>query len=112
MAGQRKGKTAAAAAPLPRAVDRAAGRGAAAGLRRAARRGTADQTAAPADAESGDEGFSLSAFEADLNEKLAAIDGVGRVELMLSLDQSEEAVYAVNTRQTTSESSGESWRAT
>ena len=67
------------------------------------------QTAAPADAESEDEGFSLSAFEADLNEKLAAIDGVGRVALMLSLDQSEEAVYAVNTRQTTSESSGESF---
>ena len=45
-------------------------------------------------------GFDLAVFEQDLNEKLAAIEGVGRVELMLSLDQTEESVYAVNTRQT------------
>ncbi len=50
------------------------------------------------------EGFSLAAFEEDLNAKLAAIEGVGRVELMLSLDQTEEAVYAVNTRQTSGSS--------
>ncbi|MFQ7242051.1 MAG: hypothetical protein ACLRO1_06655, partial [Agathobaculum sp.] len=49
-------------------------------------------------------GFSLTAFEEDLNAKLAAIEGVGRVELMLSLDQTEEAVYAVNTRQTSGSS--------
>ena len=52
------------------------------------------QTAAPADAESEDEGFSLSAFEADLNEKLAAIDGVGRVQLMLSLEPELAAAIA------------------
>ena len=46
---------------------------------------------------------------ADLNDKLAAIEGVGRVELMLSLDQTEEAVYAVNTRQTNSDAGGQSF---
>nr|WP_297172268.1 hypothetical protein [uncultured Agathobaculum sp.] len=55
------------------------------------------------------EGFSLSAFEQDLNEKLAAIEGAGRVELMLSLDQTEEAVYAYNTRRTDSDASGQSY---
>lgn len=59
------------------------------------------ETAAEPDAAPvSEEGFSLTAFEEDLNAKLAAIEGVGRVELMLSLDQTEEAVYAVNTRQT------------
>lgn len=67
------------------------------------------ETAASAETESADEGFSLTAFEEDLNGKLAAIDGVGRVELMLSLDQSEESVYAVNTRQTNSDTSGGSF---
>ena len=36
----------------------------------------------------------------DLQARLAAISGAGRVELILSLDQTEESVYAVNTRQT------------
>src|SRR5699024_9849349 len=61
----------------------------------------AETDTAPA---AGEQGFSLSAFEEELNEKLAAIEGVGRVELMLSLEQTEEAVYAVNTRQTDSAS--------
>src|SRR5699024_5315086 len=52
---------------------------------------------------------SLSAFEENLNQKLAAIEGVGRVGLMLSLDQTEEAVYAVNTRRTDSEAGGQSY---
>lgn len=56
-----------------------------------------------------EEGFSLSAFEESLNQRLAAIEGVGRVELMLSLDQTEEAVYAVNTRRTDSEAGGQSY---
>ena len=59
--------------------------------------------------EPAEEGFSLAAFEEDLKQKLAAIDGVGRVELMLSLDQTEEAVYAVNTRQSESAGSGQSF---
>ena len=63
------------------------------------------QETAPAAAD--EEGFSLSAFEENLNQKLAAIEGVGRVGLMLSLDQTEEAVYAVNTRRTDSEIVGQ-----
>ena len=65
------------------------------------------QETAPAAAD--EEGFSLSAFEENLNQKLAAIEGVGRVGLMLSLDQTEEAVYAVNTRRTDSEAGGQSY---
>ena len=49
-------------------------------------------------------GFSLSAFETQLCGRLSEIEGAGRVELMLSLEQTGEAVYAVNTR----ESSGAS----
>ena len=44
--------------------------------------------------------FSLSDFESQLCRRLSAIDGAGRVELMLSLEQTGEAVYAVNTRET------------
>ena len=44
--------------------------------------------------------FSLSDFETQLCRRLSAIDGAGRVELMLSLEQTGEAVYAVNTRET------------
>ena len=40
-------------------------------------------------------GFDLAVFEQDLNEKLAAIEGVGRVELMLSLDQTEVTVKSL-----------------
>ena len=39
-------------------------------------------------------------FDPGENSVGLTIEGVGRVELMLSLDQTEEAVYAVNTRQT------------
>lgn len=46
--------------------------------------------------------FDLAAFEQQLCDRLSAVDGVGRVEIMLSLEQTGEAVYAVNTRQTTS----------
>ena len=63
-----------------------------------------ETSAEPDAAPVSEEGFSLAAFEEDLNAKLAAIEGVGRVELMLSLDQTEEAVYAVNPRQTSGSS--------
>lgn len=43
--------------------------------------------------------FELTAFEERLESKLAQIAGVGRVELMLSLEESGEAVYASNIRQ-------------
>lgn len=46
-------------------------------------------------------GFDLASFETQLSEKLAAIEGVGRVSLMLSLNETEESVYAVNVRQST-----------
>ncbi len=45
-------------------------------------------------------GFDLDDFEEKLCGKLEAIKGVGRVSLMLSLDETEEAVYAVNVRRT------------
>ncbi|MDO4270744.1 MAG: hypothetical protein Q4C72_07445 [Eubacteriales bacterium] len=60
-------------------------------------------------AEPAPEGFSLADFERDLSGKLASIDGVGRVSLMLSLDETEEAVYAVNVRQTKNGDSGQSY---
>ncbi|MEE0155323.1 MAG: hypothetical protein UEF48_09065 [Agathobaculum butyriciproducens] len=44
--------------------------------------------------------FDLNDFQQELQARLTAISGAGRVELMLSLDQTEESVYAVNTRQT------------
>ena len=44
--------------------------------------------------------FDLNGFQQELEARLTAIDGAGCVELMLSLEQTEEAVYAVNTRQT------------
>jgi len=46
-------------------------------------------------------GFDLASFETQLSEKLSAIEGVGRVSLMLSLNETEESVYAVNVRQST-----------
>lgn len=42
------------------------------------------------------EGFDLASFQGELETQLAGIKGVGRVSLMLSLDQTEEAVYAVD----------------
>lgn len=52
--------------------------------------------------------FDLNDFQQELQARLAAISGAGRVELMLSLDQTEESVYAVNTRQTSGSDSRES----
>lgn len=69
----------------------------------------AQQTAASTDVTEEKTAFNLAAFEQSLCDKLAAVDGVGRVELMLSLEQSGEAVYAVNTRQTTGMDSSQSY---
>ena len=44
--------------------------------------------------------FDLNVFQQELETRLSGISGAGRVELMLSLDQTEESVYAVNTSQT------------
>lgn len=45
------------------------------------------------------DGFSLETFETQLCRRLSEIDGAGKVELMLSLEQTGETVYAVNTRE-------------
>lgn len=50
--------------------------------------------------------FDLAAFQSDLNDRLAAIEGAGRVSLMLSLEETEETVYAVNVRQSGTEENG------
>lgn len=42
------------------------------------------------------EGFDLASFQGELETQLSGIKGVGRVSLMLSLDQTEESVYAVD----------------
>jgi stage III sporulation protein AG len=47
-------------------------------------------------------GFDLSAFEAQLEESLSLIAGAGEVRLMLSLDSTEETVYAEDVRRSTS----------
>ena len=39
-------------------------------------------------------GFDLDSFEQELTDKLSKIAGIGRVELMLSLEQTGESVYA------------------
>lgn len=44
--------------------------------------------------------FDLSVFQNDLQEKLSLIEGAGHVQLLLSLEGTEEIVYASNTRQT------------
>ena len=53
--------------------------------------------------------FDLDEFEQSLNEQLSAIDGVGRVSLMLSLEETEESVYAVNVRRTENGASVQSY---
>lgn len=51
------------------------------------------------------EEFSLPDFESTLEQRLGAIEGAGRVSLMLSLEQTETAVYAVNERETSGSTS-------
>lgn len=64
------------------------------------------QTASAAPTQS--DSFDLTTFEQNLNKQLAAIEGAGRVSLMLSLDTTEEAVYAVNVRQSANSNSSSS----
>lgn len=72
-----------------------------AGVLLAAGGGSKKPTEAPQDdAKAPQSDYDLASFEQKLSEKLEAIEGAGRVELMLSLEQTEEAVYAVDTRQT------------
>ena len=44
-------------------------------------------------------GFDLDSFEQKLTDKLRKIAGIGRVALMLSLEQTRELVYACKIRQ-------------
>ncbi|MFR3788105.1 hypothetical protein [Agathobaculum desmolans] len=56
-----------------------------------------------------EEEFALQAFEQKLQERLGAIEGAGRVQLMLSLEQTGESVYAVDARQNTNSDSSRSY---
>lgn len=53
----------------------------------------------PQQMEGTEEAFALDTFEERLEDKLAQIAGIGRVELMLSLEESGESIYASNIRQ-------------
>lgn len=46
--------------------------------------------------------FDLDSFEQDLQQKLTLIEGAGPVELMLTMEDTEEIVYASDTRQSAS----------
>ncbi len=63
----------------------------------------APEDAAPA-ADSGETqaAFDFAAFEARLQQKLSLIEGAGQVELMLSMEDTEETIYASDTRQSAS----------
>lgn len=47
-----------------------------------------------------EQAFALDSFEMRLEKKLSQIEGIGRVTLMLSLEESGQSVYASNIRQT------------
>ncbi|MBS5164714.1 MAG: hypothetical protein KHY77_03000 [Butyricicoccus pullicaecorum] len=47
-----------------------------------------------------EQAFALDSFEMRLEKKLSQIAGIGRVTLMLSLEESGQSVYASNIRQT------------
>ena len=57
-------------------------------------------------------GFDLDSFEQKLTDKLSKIAGIGRVELMLSLEQTGESVYASNIRESESGSESGSYEST
>lgn len=58
-------------------------------------------SAAPRQADGGaDADFSLAAFEDQLRAQLAGVEGAGRVELMLTLEETDASVYAADTRRT------------
>lgn len=51
--------------------------------------------------ETSQDGFNLAEFQQTLSQNLSSIKGVGRVSLMLSIEETEEAVYAVDIRRST-----------
>lgn len=53
----------------------------------------------PDHAQEGQAAFHLEAFERDAAARLSRIDGVGRLELMLTLESTGESVYASDTRE-------------
>lgn len=53
--------------------------------------------------------FDIAAFQDDLQNKLSHIEGAGQVELLLSMEDTEEVIYASNTRQTNSGESNTSY---
>lgn len=61
-----------------------------------------EEQTTPSSAQAESTNFDLGAFQQTLQEKLSMIDGAGQVELMLSMEDTEEVVYASNTRQSTS----------
>lgn len=46
------------------------------------------------------QGFDTAAFQEDLSDKLSLINGAGQVSLLLSMEDTEEVIYASNTKQT------------
>lgn len=69
--------------------------------------GKEEQKAPAAETQTARSGFDLEAFESAAAAQLARIEGVGRLELMLTLEASSESVYASDTRESvTGEASG------
>ena len=62
--------------------------------------GGRETESAPEGAQEGQAVFDLETFERDAAARLARIDGVGKLELMLTLESTGEAVYASDTRET------------
>ena len=56
--------------------------------------------------------FDLEVFEAQLTEQLSCIAGIGQVELMLSLEESGEEVYASDVRQSANGADSSSYEST
>lgn len=59
-----------------------------------------------------EQAFALDSFEMRLEKKLSQIAGIGRVTLMLSLEESGQSVYASNIRQTDNEQQNGSYEST
>lgn len=68
--------------------------------------GSGENKEQPAPTAQGFQAFDLEAFERSAAAQLSRIDGVGRLELMLTLESTGEAVYASDTRE--SANSGQS----
>ncbi|MGN1014876.1 MAG: hypothetical protein ACI4PM_05915 [Butyricicoccus sp.] len=74
-----------------------------------------EQSSAESDS-AASESFDLNQFEQQICDSLAAMDGVGRVEVMLSLESGEESVYASDVSRSSqssgSDSSSENYQST